>query len=63
MKRIGFLTAAAVMLAVGVLAVACTDDDDGGDDDSPRHTLRHVVPACRHEDQPANGRSRHRKHR
>ena len=31
MKRIGFLTAAAVILAVGVLAAACTGDDGGGD--------------------------------
>ena len=31
MKRIGFLTAAAVILALGVLAAACTDGDGGGD--------------------------------
>ncbi|MCI0814820.1 MAG: trypsin-like peptidase domain-containing protein [Chloroflexi bacterium] len=31
MKRIGFLTAAAVILALGLLAAACTDDDGGGD--------------------------------
>ncbi len=31
MKRIGFLAAAALILAVGVLAAACTSDDDGGD--------------------------------
>ena len=30
-KRIGFLTAAAVILALGLLAAACTDDDGGGD--------------------------------
>ena len=31
MKRIGFLTAAAVILALGVLAAACTGDDGDGD--------------------------------
>ncbi len=31
MKRIGFLTAAAVFLVLGVLVAACTDDDEGGD--------------------------------
>ena len=31
MKRIGFLTATAVILALGVLAAACTGDDDGDD--------------------------------
>ena len=51
MKRIGFLTAAAVILALGVLAAACTGDD-GGDDASGTPSGTSSSPSATSTSQP-----------
>ena len=51
MKRIGFLTAVAVILALGVLAAACTGDD-GGDDASGTPSDTSSSPSATSTSQP-----------